>query len=146
MINWAKAAEADLRKYPAIKDCLPNIKLKLEEIHSQRFSLSSPSSDSVPVQGGGNRTEEKLLSLQVEEEDLKRQYREARSFVIRVERALSHLDETEREILMKFTSMRSSAAVELLISSTGYERAQIYRKRNEALITFTNAMYGFNKA
>ncbi|MBP5781473.1 MAG: hypothetical protein J6X34_09610 [Clostridia bacterium] len=143
MINWSKVAEADLRKYPAVKDSLHNIQWRLEEIHSRRFSISS-SADSVPVQGGGNKTEDRMLNLQIEEAELKRQYREALSFVRRVEKSLEHLDSVEREILTLFSTMRSSAAVECLISSTGYERAQIYRKRNEALAVFTNAMYGFN--
>jgi hypothetical protein len=140
-MNWKDEAKREIRNYKALKQSIPNIKERILSIQAQKTSLQS-SSDSTPVQNGGNKYEDRLLDLIVLEKRLRLTLKADQIRIDLIERGLSVLSETERDMLLEFADNRPSEAVEILRDRTGYERAQIYRLYDHALYRFTLAEYG----
>lgn len=140
-MNWKEEAKRELRNYAALKESIPNLKERIAGIRARKTAIKS-SGDSTPVQGGGNKFEDRMLDLIVEEERLRYTLQASRIRLGLIERGLSVLTETERAVLLEFSDNRPSEAVELLRDRTGYERAQIYRIYDHALYRFTLAEYG----
>ena len=140
-MNWKDEAKREIRNYKALKQSIPNIKERILSIQAQKTSLQS-SSDSTPVQNGGNKYEDRLLDLIVLEKRLRLTLKADQIRIDLIERGLSVLSETERDMLLEFADNRPSEAVEILRDRTGYERAQIYRIYDHALYRFTLAEYG----
>jgi len=140
-MNWKDEAKREIRNYKALKQSIPNIKERILSIQAQKTSLQS-SSDSTPVQNGGNKHEDRLLDLIVLEKRLRLTLKADQIRIDLIERGLSVLSETERDMLLEFADNRPSEAVEILRDRTGYERAQIYRLYDHALYRFTLAEYG----
>jgi len=140
-MDWKDEAKKELRNYKALKESCSNIPLRIRSIRDKKTSIRS-SSDAVPVQGGGNKYEDHLLDLIVEEERLKYLLKANRLRVQLIERGLSVLSENERLIITTFSSHRSGEAVDLLSASLCLERAQIYRLWEAALYHYVIAEYG----
>ncbi|MBQ6018901.1 MAG: hypothetical protein IJL26_01860 [Clostridia bacterium] len=140
-MNWKEEAKRELRNYAALKESLPNIRLRIESIEARMTSLKSMSSDT-PVKGGGSQYEDRLLNCLVEKERLTATYKADKIRLHLIERGLAVLNETERAIVEEFAQNRPGRAVELLADRIGYERAQIYRLYDVALYRYTLAEYG----
>ena len=140
-MNWKDEAKNELRNYREIRESIQNIKDRIASVRIRKTAIKS-GSDSTPVQGGGNKYEDRLLNLIVEEERLRYTLQANKIRLGLIERGLSVLTELERDVLITFTDCRSGEAIELLRERTGYEQAQIYRIYNIALYRFTLAEYG----
>ena len=140
-MNWKEEAKKELRNYEALKQSIPNIKERIASIRARKTALKS-GVDSTPVQGGGNKYEDHMLDLLVEEERLKYTLQANRIRLGLIERGLSVLTETECTVALEFASNRPGIAIELLRDKTGYEQAQLYRIWDAALYSFTIAEYG----
>ena len=141
-MNWKQEAKNELRVYPNLRASLGNTAERIAMIDAQMTSIKSASAGTTPVQGGGNKNEDRILDLIVQKERLQLT---RDTNVIRlqlIENGLAALTETERDIVVTFAENRSGVAVDLLRNCTGYEQAQIYRIYNEALYRYTIAEYG----
>lgn len=143
-MNWKEEAKREIRNYKALKQSILSIKERLVSVQAQKTSIKS-SGDSTPVQGGGNEYEDRLLDLIVLEQRLRLTLRADKIRLDLIERGLSVLTETERDVLLEFADNRPSEAVEILRDRTGYERTQIYRIYDRALYRFTLAEYGITE-
>ena len=140
-MNWKEEAKRELRNYAALKESLPNIRLRIESIEARMTSLKSMSSDT-PVKGGGSQYEDRLLNCLVEKERLAATYKADKIRLHLIERGLAVLNDTERAIVEEFAQNRPGRAVEILADRIGYERTQIYKLYDIALYRFTLAEYG----
>ena len=143
-MNWKDEAKKELRNYALTKQSVGNIKERLAGIRAQKTAIKS-SGDSTPVQGGGNKFEDRMLDLIAEEERLRYTLQANRIRLGLIERGLAALTEIERTVLLEFADRRPAEAVELLRDRTGYERTQIYRIYDRALYRFTIAEYGITE-
>lgn len=143
-MDWKKEAKDELRNYERLKMSLQNIKDRIQSIEEQKFSLKS-SSDDTPVQGGGAKNEDKLLSLIVEQERLKHTYKANKLRLSLIEKGLSALNDIERTVITEFAKNRPGVAVDIISEKTSYERTQIYRIYDSALYKFTVAEYGITE-
>ena len=73
-IDYKRVAMDDLRAYPALKAAMENIRDKLAALNARAEGLSAQAADRVPVQGGGNQQEQRMLNVIVERERLKLNY------------------------------------------------------------------------
>lgn len=140
-MNWKEEAKRELRNYTVLKESIPNLKERIAGVRAQKTAVKS-SGDSTPVQGGGNKFEDRMLDLIVEEERLRYTLQAARIRLGLIERGLGVLTETERTVIMEFAENKPGKAVEILIEKIGYERTQIYHIWDVALYRFTLAEYG----
>jgi hypothetical protein len=128
--------------YGNLRASIDNTAERLAWIESEMTSVKSASAGTTPVQGGGNKYEDRILDLIVQKQRLQltRSANEIRLGLI--DKGLAALTDTERQIVITFAENRSGVAVEILRDRTGYEQAQIYRIYNEALYRYTIAEYG----
>lgn len=141
-MDWKKAAESDLRTLEARRSALRNMKDRIASLKVSCDGLRSAFSDSTPVQGGGNKTEDKMLNNLAEVERLKYSYAATKKLVEITERGLEGLSEDEKTVLQYFYITPISKAVDDLCERLGYEKSQIYRIKDRALYKFTIAEYG----
>ena len=144
-MKWTECAITDLKKYRAMSESLTNIPERIRMLEIRFKSIKSGSSDSTPVQGGGSRSEDAMLDNIVERERLKLVYHADRRLVRLIERGLSKLSEEERLVIDLFYIDRPRNYIDELIKRLGYERAQIYRMKDNALYKFTVTMYGITE-
>ena len=107
----------------------------------QKTSLRS-TSDSTPVQGGGNRQEDRLLNLIVESERLRLSLTAHELRMEVIERGLAALSDQDRLILETFARNRSGEAVNILSDTLFLERTRVYQLWDEALRRYTIAEFG----
>lgn len=141
-MNWKNEAKNELRYYGSLKSSIDNTAERLDWIDAQMTSIKSASAGTSPVQGGGNKYEDRILDLIVQKQRLQLTRDANKIRLGLVEQGLTALSDAEREIVITFAENRSGVAVELLRDRTGYEQAQIYRIYNEALYKYTIAEYG----
>lgn len=142
-MDWKKSAIDDLRNYCRRRDSLDNIKARIAALKDQYASVKCAlGSDPVPVQGGGAKIEDRMLSNIVERERLAHTYRAAKRLVELTERGLDGLDERERLVLERFFVAPAKGNVGRLCGELGYEQAQVYRIKDDALYKFTIHEYG----
>lgn len=143
MVNWQKEAINDLRTYPVLCQSLARMKEQQAALDLQAGAVRSGFRDSEPVSGsGGSGAEDRLLSLIVKRERLNGNYAAVSMLVRQIKEALEHLNDNQRLVLERFFINRCPNYVDRLCAELGYEQAQVYRIKNEALRDFTKAMYG----
>ena len=133
--------KAELRDVPAMRTAMDNIKDRIRSLEMQKTSLRS-TSDSTPVQGGGNRQEDRLLNLIVESERLRLSLTAHELRMEVIERGLAALSDQDRLILETFARNRSGEAVNILSDTLFLERTRVYQLWDEALRRYTIAEFG----
>lgn len=144
-MNWKNEAKQELRMYGSLKASIDNIAERMSWIDSQMTSLKSAAAGTTPVQGGGNKYEDRLLDLIVQKQRLKLTLDADKIRLELIERGIAELNETEKTVAMKFAQYRSGEAVEILTGLLYLERAQIYRIWDQALYRYTIAEYGISE-
>lgn len=140
---WKFKAIDKLRDYTAQKAALLNLHDEIERLKSEAYSIKSATADGVPVKGGGNGREDRLLSNIVLREELARALERTRKSVESIERGLAVLTVDEKHILDVMYIAREKNCVERLMSEYGLqETSSLYKRVNKALNRFTTAMYG----
>lgn len=141
-MKWKECAITDLRKYTGMQESLMNIPEKIKVLEIRFKSIKSAASDRTPVQGGGSHMEDAMLDNIVERERLKLLYQADRRLVKLIERGLESLTKEEQLVLDLFYINRPKRYLDEISKRLGYEQAQIYRIKNNALYKFTINMYG----
>ena len=143
MVNWENVAIDDLRKYEKMRHSLVSIREKQAALDLQSGVIRSSFRDSEPVSGSGSSgAEDRLISNIVERERLDGNYQAVEKLVVRMDKALSMLDDQERLVLERFYINRSPGYVDRLCEELGYEVRNIYKIKDAALKKFTISMYG----
>ena len=140
-MDYKKIAKAELRDVPAMRTAMDNIKDRIRSLEMQKTSLRS-TSDNTPVQGGGNRQEDRLLNLIVESERLRLSLTAHELRMDVIERGLAALSDQDRLILETFARNRSGEAVNILSDTLFLERTRVYQLWDEALRRYTIAEFG----
>ena len=141
-MNWKREAIDKLKNYAAHQEALGNIPKEIKRLESACAGIRSANTDGIPVSGGSSTREDSMLSNIVHRDELKRRLREARLWVVQVDKALVVLDDEERLVLDYFYIHRAKGSVGELCERLNVEQATVYRKRDSALRRFTIALYG----
>lgn len=141
-MDWKYEAIEKLKLYEARKAALENIPAEIRRLELDYAGIRSATSDATPVQGGGSRREDQMLSNIVKRQELAWQLESVRAWVAITDRALGCLNTEERLILDRLYIHRQKGYIDRLMQETGVEKSQIYRRREKALRNFTIALYG----
>lgn len=141
-MNWKYEAIDKLKQYEAKKTALAGIPGEIRRLEAAMSGIRSGASDGTPVQGGGSGKEDMYLSNIVRRQELERSREATRSWVEFVEKGLAILAEDERLILDRFYIHPAKGNVDRLCMELGCEQATVYRRREQALRSFTMALYG----
>ena len=141
-MNWRREAIDKLKNYEVHKLALENLPKEIKRLESAYAGIRSATTDGTPVSGGGNTREDSMLSNIVHRDELKRRLKEARLWVVQVDKALAVLTEEERLVLDRFYTHPAKGNVGELCERLHVEQSTVYRKRDNALRRFTIALYG----
>lgn len=141
-MNWKEEAINKLRRYDALQRAYKNIPEEIAYLESDAVTIRGRASDCIPVKGIVGKREDALISNLVEREELKISGENVRRILNCINSALAVLTPEEKIILHRLYICPEPKALDRLISDLGKEKSSIYRKRDEALLKFTIAMYG----
>ena len=136
-MNWKYEAIEKLKEYSAKKQSLKSIPEEMARLESAMQSIRSATADGTPVSGGGSGREDMMLSNIVHREELARSLEQARKWVSLVDSGLESLSTDEKKILSRFYISPARGNVDALCEELGVEKAQVYRRRDSALLHFT---------
>lgn len=142
-MNWEKAAIEDLKNYEARKISVQNMTEELVALKQRADGMNSVSSNPGAVKGGGNVYENALINNIDLRNRIEGNLNIAKSFIGRVERALSSLPDKEKLVLQYFYIHRTSTYLDDLCDKLHVERPTVYRIKDDAIFHFTMAMYGY---
>jgi len=141
-MNYKDWLIPELKALESWRASLANVPDQIEELERSAVSLRPAAYDSTPVLGGGNRREDALIANIAERERLAEGLRITETRVRRLDRALAALNAQERHVLEYFYIDRRRNAVELLMFELGYEKSQVYRIKDDALLHLARIRYG----
>ncbi len=144
-MDWRKVAIEELRMYEWQKRSLENMNEKIKALEYQSTAIKSYTTDSTPVQGGGNRMQQALDDIIVERDYLELT-REATKIKVRlVENALKCLDKREQRVLELFYMRRPSRHIDQLTEEFEIEKTRVYEMKDQALRKYTAIMHGLQE-
>lgn len=138
---WKNEAISKLKEYNAKKLALENIPLDIRQQSLALSSIRSASTDGIPIRGNSNR-EDAILNNLTYRAELEESLLRAQLQVSAVEKALSILNPEERMLLDRFFINAEPKAAERLAGDLAVDIKTVYRRKDEALRTFTLALYG----
>ena len=138
---WKNEAISKLKQYNAKKLALENIPLEIRQQYLALSSIRSSDPDSVPVRGNSTR-EDAILNNMTYRAELEESYMQAQMQVSAIERALSILNPEEQLLLDRFFIHPEAKAADRLAGDLHMDVKTVYRRKDEALRTFTLALYG----
>ena len=144
-MNWKREAEQKLRNYAACRRALTAIPLMIEENRYRREGVRSARVDGRAVSGGTNGREEMLVSSLDRQQALEQRLAMTKAYVAGVEAALDALTEEEKLILDRFYIHPARGNAGRLCEELCMERANVYRRKDQALRRFTMALYGWEE-
>ena len=143
-MNWKNVAMEKLRRYNAMRQALRNIPEELQRLKAEAVLLRSATTDGIFVRGSGGKQEDARINNIVEQQELEQTLKQVRQWLAVTERGLLSLDDEQRQILQRLYLYPQIGGIERLCSDLGLEQSSIYRKRDQALLRFTTAIYGFS--
>jgi ArpU family phage transcriptional regulator len=144
-MNWKQEATNDLINYARKKESLENMKNQMGALKVQFVSIQGAATDKEPVMGGASKLEDRQLDNIVKRQRLNYTYQATKRLVDIIERGIAGLNEQERKVIERFYIYRTKDYLERIMDETGYERAQVYRIKDDALYKFTIYMYGISE-
>ena len=146
MITYKQYVLQRLADYDAARFALLTIPERRETLRLKRETLKTKLTDSEPVSGGGNRTEDAWITSLAEDAYLEARYHAAEREVQDVEKLLGLLEPQDRRIVERSCIRRHAGDIDELCDELGYERAAVYRMRDAALKRLARMMTGEARA
>ena len=143
MENWKQRVRDKLCDYGLRKVALDNIPREIKRLEIESVSIRSATADGLPVKGGGNGREARMLWNIMQREDLKRNMQMATEFVTFVDGGLSVLTTEERRAVeMMYIYPQRNAAEQLRNEWALEDKRSVYKRMDKILYKLTIAMYG----
>ena len=141
-MNWKAEAKDKLRKYDLMVASTILIPENIARLKSEYTAIRSARIDGSPTSGATSERENALINNIAERQELEFTLKNAKAWVSMVNRALDVLSKDEQKILQRLYIYPEKGAVGRLGEELGVESSSIYRRRDQALLKFTLALYG----
>lgn len=135
-------AEEELRNLSKKRKAIEILPQRIKALEHGYTAIRSAASDAIPVSGGTNARDDRLVKNISDRDFLQAELNEAIETVGAVENALLQLSNRERTILDRFYINRTNDYIERLKDELSVEQSQIYRDKDMALYNFTVAFFG----
>lgn len=135
-------AKERLKKYRAVKTSLVTISQEIKRLELEYQRIRSSRTDGTHVKGGGSGREDALLNNLVKRQELTLALEQAKLWIKATDQAMAVLDEEKQLVLQRIYINPAKGAIGALCKDLKRDRSSIYRRRDEALHTFTIALYG----
>lgn len=140
MINYKKWLIEDLQNLPTDRFAISHLAQELETLTAQMTAIKATSFDKMP--SGSDTQEDHLLTAIAKKDELAANLEATKKHVADMENLLSALHDDERLIIERMVVQNEGKAADSLADELGYERRQIYRKRDGALRHLAQLRFG----
>lgn len=141
-MDYKQQAVEDLKRHGLRLQAVRNLQERIEVLQAKFEGAYGPRLDGVPMKGGGNAREERMVANIAKRDELQQALAQSRRMVALVQRGLRALPKDQRRVLEVFYLQPGHGKAEQLCEQLGVERATVYRLRDKALRNFTLVMYG----
>ena len=128
MFNWKKSAEADLKDYKKQKESIKNLTERIKTI-DKKIALEKP-----------KKRGDKIMDYLVLKEKLTRNLEISKENIEFIDKGLMGLSDDQQKVLNPFYI--SGGGFRKVMDEFHIEQAAAYKRKDEALRSFTIAMYG----
>ena len=141
-MNYKKWLIEDLQTLERQRFAISQLREELETVEAEYTAIKATNYDKMPTGSGENVQEEKLLTAIAKKDELRASLIYTEKHVADMERLLKQLPDDERQIIERTFVGQEKYAAESLADELGYERRNIYRMRNRALLHLAQLRYG----
>ena len=141
-MNYKKWLIEDLQNLERYRFAISQLSSELDTLEAEYAAIKATNYDKMPSGSGTNTQEEKLLTTIAKKDELEANLRATALHVEDMDRLLDALPADERCIVDKMFVHREKYAVDTLCEELGYESAQIYRLKNQALTRLAQLRHG----
>lgn len=141
-MNYKKWLIEDLLTLERQRFAISQLREELETVEAEYTAIKATNYDKMPTGSGENVQEEKLLTAIAKKDELRASLIYTEKHVADMERLLKQLPDDERQIIERTFVGQEKYAAESLADELGYERRNIYRMRNRALLHLAQLRYG----
>lgn len=141
-MNYKKWLIEDLQNLERMKFAITQLQEELYTVEAEYTAIKATNYDKMPSGSGDNIQEEKLLTAIAKKDQLAANLRYTQRHVADMERLLNQLPDDERRIIECMVISGGKYAADSLADELGYERRQIYNKRNAALSHLAQLRHG----
>lgn len=141
-MNYKKWLIEDLQNLERMKFAITQLQEELYTVEAEYAAIKATNYDKMPSGSGDNIQEEKLLTAIAKKDQLAANLKYTQRHVADMERILDQLPDDERRIIECMVVSGGKYAADSLADELGYERRQIYNKRNAALAHLAQLRHG----
>lgn len=141
-MNYKKWLIEDLQNLERQRFAITQLREELETVEAEYAAIKATNYDKMPTGSGENVQEEKLLTAIAKKDELRASLIYTEKHVADMERLLKQLPDDERQIIERTFVGQEKYAADSLADELGYERRNIYRMRNRALLHLAQLRYG----
>lgn len=141
-MDYKKEVIDKLRCYTAKRESLRWSAEEIRRLESELCSIRSATSDGIPVSGGTNVREDRLINNIALREEMAASQKRTREWLHVMDGVLGQLDPEEFRILDLMYIRREKGNVELLCDELNIEKNTVYYRKDKALRHFAIILYG----
>lgn len=141
-MNYKKWLIEDLQELERCRFSITQMQEELTTLSAEHAAIKATDYDKIPGGAGGNVQEEKLLTNLAKRDELTANLEATRKHVADMDRLLEALPDEERRVVQRMFIQRERHAADSLVTELGYEVAQIYRLKNQALGHLAQMRFG----
>lgn len=141
-LTYKSILENDLMKLNKWKFAIMQITSELETLDAEYAAIKATNYDKMPGGNGENIQEEKLVTAIALKDQKEAELKLNKMRVEDLERLLAQLTDDEYRILDLMIINKEKYATDSLQDELGYEKAEIYRKKNRALMHLAQLRHG----
>ena len=141
-MNYKKWLVEDLQNLERQRFAITQLREELETVVAEYDAIKATNYDKMPSGSGTNVQEEKLLTAIAKKDELTKNLKYTKRHVADMDRLLNQLPDDERQIIERTVINREKYAAESLADELGYERRQIFNKKNMALNHLAQLRHG----
>lgn len=132
----------DLKGLDRCRFAIKQMERELEENKAEQSAIKATNYDKMPGPSGENTQEEKILTALAKRMELEANLLATKLHVQNMENLLNALTDDERKIIYVMCIKHEKNAQERLSEEFGYEKTQIYKMRNDALMHLAQLRWG----
>lgn len=132
----------DLKGLERCRFAIKQMERELEENKAEQSAIKATNYDKMPGSSGENTQEEKILTALAKRMELEANLLATKLHVGNMENLLNALSDEERKIIYIMFIRHEKNAQERLSEEFGYEKTQIYKMRNDALMHLAQLRWG----
>lgn len=142
-MDYVIMAEQLLRGKRRMEAAVENLKEEIMLLEDAKYSVKTAAIGGAPITGSGsNRYEDRLIKLISLCDDLRHRRRNMVINLGCIRRGMEALSPYQQDVLTAFYVEGGKHAAERLMSKHHKERSTVYRDKEKAIKSFTQAVYG----